>query len=859
MVMDEERHNRLAEELESLKEQIAALQEAFGQISASTDIAHGGSRPTEQEIEAAMGLVPPFLATALDAPELLKCLWSLTKSSFVENPLPAIFKEKMAARLARRCTNPSALLAHICRLARLGLTAREILGWLEEPVPAGESDLENSLNILAEPGGDPDAWPEAGSPREKSLLRCCLLVATTAGRADCCHRALLSLLGRSRYRDLMILLDFCRFQVLWMNSRAEKASPADERLRADLATLLPEQPGLDRLLRDSPPESGWALPSPTTAGADERLFFEGLVAGGPDGIFTFDRQGIIQIWNAEMARIFGLSSEQATGRPCFEIFGRITDAGEDLSFLETLQGKTADLANRPYRKPGEREPGYFEGRFVPVIGREGDVQGGVGILRDITARRHADEQRLATEARYLDLFENANDMVYTLDLRGNITSLNKAAERITGYSSDDALRMNFLDFAAPGQREAASRALERQVSREGPATDELEIVTREGKRAALEISTHPILRDGTVIGVQGIARDITERKRTEEALQQAKQNLEAWVEELEKRTREMTLLSEMGDLLRACLTTDEVYTVIVRVAQQIFPVQVGALYVISPSRNLVEAVAVWGDATRVERVFSPEECWALRRGRVHWVEDTGVGLLCRHLHHPHPDGYLCVPMMAQSEALGVLHLTEPATGRLSEANQRLAVAMAEHIAMALSNLKLHETLRNQAIRDPVTGIFNRRFMEESLELELRRAARSQCQLGIIMIELDHAPAFYATFGRETGNTVLVELSALIQTCIRKEDIVCRFGNEKFVLLMPMGNIEVTRDRASVLRDRVKFLEIKHREQVLGNFTVSMGVAAFPEHGRTVQALLQATDAALQRARNEGGDRLITAH
>ncbi len=298
----------------------------------------------------------------------------------------------------------------------------------------------------------------------------------------------------------------------------------------------------------------------------------------------------------------------------------------------------------------------------------------------IDRRRLAAEQALrASEERYRELFENANDMVYTMDFEGNLTSLNKAAERITGYSRAEALRMKLEQFVAPGHEGVVRKMLERQ---ESVAPHELEIVTKAGHLVALEISTHIISRDGVLLGVQGIARDITERKKTEEALQQAKQNLEAWVDELEQRTREMTLLSEMGDMLRACLTTDEAYTVIVRVAQQLFPGRDGALYVITSSRNLVEAVAVWGDASSLERVFPPDECWALRRGRVHWVEDSSLGLLCKHLPHPSPEGYLCVPMMAQSEALGILYLSQPANLRLTEAKQRLAVAMAEHIAMA---------------------------------------------------------------------------------------------------------------------------------------------------------------------------------
>jgi diguanylate cyclase (GGDEF)-like protein len=320
----------------------------------------------------------------------------------------------------------------------------------------------------------------------------------------------------------------------------------------------------------------------------------------------------------------------------------------------------------------------------------------------------------------------------------------------------------------------------------------------------------------------------------------------------------MTLLSEMGDMLRACLNTDEAYNVIVRVAQQVFPVQVGALYVITPSRNLVEAAAIWGNPSLVERIFSPEECWGLRRGRVHWVEDANTGLLCKHLHQPPPHSYLCVPMMAQSEALGVLHLTQPEGAPITEAKQRLAITMAEHIAMALSNLKLHETLRSQSIRDPLTGLFNRRFMEESLELELRRATRNQRPLGVIMLDLDHFKHFNDTFGHEAGDTLLRELGTFLQGNIRAEDIACRYGGEEFTLILPEGNAEVTLQRANFLREAIKRLDVKHRNQPLGRITASMGVAIFPEHGRTRDALLTASDEALYRSKAEGRDRVTVA-
>ncbi len=473
-------------------------------------------------------------------------------------------------------------------------------------------------------------------------------------------------------------------------------------------------------------------------------------------------------------------------------------------------------------------------------------------------RLQAERALQASEERYRDLFENAIDIVYTHDLEGNLTSVNKAAERITGYGRAEALRMKLGDFVAPEYAEVARRMIDRQAAGENKGTYELEILAKDGHIVALDISTRLIFREGRPVAVQGIARDVTERKRTEAALQSANQKLEAWVSELEQRTREMTLLNEMGDMLRACLTTEEAYTVIVRVAQQVFPVQMGALYVITPSRNLVESVALWGNTELAERIFAPDECWALRRGRTHWVENVKVGLLCKHLHQPVPEGYLCVPMMAQSEALGVLHLTQKPDAPMTEAKQRLAITMAEHIAMALSVLKLHETLRSQSIRDPLTGLFNRRFMEESLELELRRAGRNQRPLGVIMVDLDQFKYFNDTYGHEAGDTLLRELGTLLQSNIRGEDIACRYGGEEFTLILPEGNAEIVQQRANALREAIKHLDVEHRNQPIGRVTASMGVALFPEHGRTGQALLQAADAALYRSKDLGRDRVTLA-
>jgi diguanylate cyclase (GGDEF)-like protein len=178
--------------------------------------------------------------------------------------------------------------------------------------------------------------------------------------------------------------------------------------------------------------------------------------------------------------------------------------------------------------------------------------------------------------------------------------------------------------------------------------------------------------------------------------------------------------------------------------------------------------------------------------------------------------------------------------------------------MALSNLKLHETLRSQSIRDSITGLFNKHFMEESLELELRRAVRNQRPLGIIMLELDQFGSLNETYGRDTAGTVLREIGTLLQTMIRKEDIACRFSGEKFSVILPQGGTDVTLQRAESLRQIIKGLQLKHRGQPLARLSGSIGIAIFPEHGRTVDTLLRAAEGALHRAMDEGGDRVISA-
>ena len=363
--------------------------------------------------------------------------------------------------------------------------------------------------------------------------------------------------------------------------------------------------------------------------------------------------------------------------------------------------------------------------------------------------------------------------------------------------------------------------------------------------------------------------DIDARRRVEEKFKEASKKLQVWVDDLEQRNSEFAVLSETADLLHTCVSAQEAYGVLSRSCQKLFPDMQGALYLINEERNLVEAVSEWNGPIAGESVFHSDDCWALRRGRIYEAESPSGRVICGHLAGVSFDGYLCVPMMGQGAALGFLHFRYSkgahkikegprAIGSISDTKKKLVTTFAEQAALALANLRLRETLRRQSIRDPLTGLYNRRYMEESLERELRRAARSKKPLSTLMVDIDHFKKFNDLFGHETGDELLMQVSQHIQRHIREYDVPCRYGGEEFLILMPETSLETAQKRAENLRKSVKSLQLQNKGRPIGPISLSVGVAAFPSHAQTPENLFRAADTALYRAKSEGRDRVFIA-
>jgi diguanylate cyclase (GGDEF)-like protein len=224
-------------------------------------------------------------------------------------------------------------------------------------------------------------------------------------------------------------------------------------------------------------------------------------------------------------------------------------------------------------------------------------------------------------------------------------------------------------------------------------------------------------------------------------------------------------------------------------------------------------------------------------------------------------------MVAQGNTIGVLHLEfesaaelryDSDTKNLRNSHQRLAISAASQIALSLASLQLQETLREQSIRDPLTRLFNRRFLEESFERELQLAGRKKQSIAVLFLDLDHFKRLNDTFGHDAGDLVLQSVANLFRNFFRATDICCRYGGEEFAIILPESSSQDAAIRANLLRSEVKNLRLQYQKRTLGQLTLSIGVAAFPEHGSSSVELLKIADQCLYESKARGRDLVTVA-
>lgn len=460
----------------------------------------------------------------------------------------------------------------------------------------------------------------------------------------------------------------------------------------------------------------------------------------------------------------------------------------------------------------------------------------------------------SSELRYRRAFESATDGILLLDAAtGRIIDANPRLEAIVGSPRADLIGRTLGEVDAVRDVPATLEALEHVQGAASARFEDLTLASpaRAGVHVEFVSSSHVA---GGMRVVQCNLRDVTSRRLADERLARDHDGLVARVAQMHRRAGELGRLSLMNDLLHACATEKEAYDVAALAAADLFPGHGGFIAPLQREREL-EIAAAWGTPVSGADAFPVGACWAIRRGRTHHVIDARTGPVRSHLADAQVSSSLCVPLTVQGETLGVLSLfAGPGVSPAAPSDVRVAVAMAGTIQLSLSNLRLREKLREQATLDALTGLYNRRHLDETLAREIHRARRRKSPLCVAMLDLDHFKTWNDAHGHTAGDFLLRAVGQVLRDHVRRSDVSCRYGGEEFVLVLPDSSLADTRHRVDQIRGVVAALELRHAGRALGRVTLSAGIAMAADDTTPVD-LLTAADEALYAAKRAGRDRV----
>jgi diguanylate cyclase (GGDEF)-like protein/PAS domain S-box-containing protein len=479
----------------------------------------------------------------------------------------------------------------------------------------------------------------------------------------------------------------------------------------------------------------------------------------------------------------------------------------------------------------------------------------VGTVRDITEDHRAAARERAQLLFIQTMMDAIPTPVFQKDPAGRFRACNDAWCQFVGKTRDTIIGGTLEEFL-PGPHVELIREQDRALLAR-PAASAVEVRMPNASGELRELTVHKasyLADDGTIAGLVGVIFDITDRKHAEDRLEQT-------IALLDRRNRVARLQGEFAEVLQSCVTLDEAYEAVAKYLPRLLPGSAGVLYRIDAAHARGDRAVGWGPSAPGESTFAPNDCVAVRLGRSRCVADSAAELNCHHVATPPPRSYACLPLSAQGELIGLLHVQESAENAEpfdTETGWAALTSAGEHIGLALANLTLRETLREQATRDKLTGLYNRHYLNARFEQEFPRTQRKGAPLAVVMLDIDHFKRFNDTFGHAAGDHVLSELGKIIRGAGRKSDVACRYGGEEFLLFMPETPAEVALRRAEEIRETVKNVHLTWEGQALGAVTLSAGVAAYPGHGNDPGTLLRCADQALYRAKELGRDRVVLA-
>lgn len=588
--------------------------------------------------------------------------------------------------------------------------------------------------------------------------------------------------------------------------------------------------------------------------------YRGIFNGVQDAILLVDHAGNILDVNASACEMFGFTRGEFLKKTLAEICDPETipviarDPEELAAIIPTAPIEAWNINANGQRFPVEISvsPHIMNGVTVALV-----------VVHDITMRKEAEETVRQANRQIDQMMASIPDTLWSAELQEDgrmlLKYISPVFEKMTGYPPDclkGDLR-NWTELIYPADRELFRAEMEKFLDGKTRSHElEYRVQCKDGQVIIVRDRQSARLGPNGRIQLDGVLTDVTETRRVEQQLKRTNRDLSLTVKELRLRHHEVSLLNEMSDLLQSCLSPEDTYAVVSRLAKHIFPDYSGGLYLFN-SEGPAEPVATWGPDAPQYKTLHTADCWGLRRSRMHVHDQDSSELHCQHVPPGFDSAYLCAPMAAQGEVLGLLHLVtgEPT---LPSRHVQLAEAMARQLALALSNLRLREELQAQAMQDALTGLYNRRYMETALRDILSRTQDQQEPLGIILLDIDRFKQCNDSFGHEAGDQLLHDFGQLLKKQFNHRNIACRYGGDEFVILMPGQELSATLAEAERLRANFRDLKVFYQGTQLHFNTLSLGVAAYPVHGSQPSELLHRADLALYEAKSAGGDHVVVA-
>ncbi|EAW39138.1 PAS domain S-box protein [Lyngbya sp. PCC 8106] len=602
--------------------------------------------------------------------------------------------------------------------------------------------------------------------------------------------------------------------------------------------------------------------------------FSTLIRNLSVGVTLHGSQGEILLCNPKASQLLGLSEVELLGLTSLSSeWEIIREDGSPFPYQDhpvpqaivSRQAVKNVLMGiyRPSRKTGEeRELIWIMVSAEPQLTENRKVQHVICTFSDITILKQVQENLRTSEQLYRTIahnFPNGTIFLFDRDLRylvadgQGLAHLQLRREALEGHRLSEVLSAEIYTSTEPLYQTALA------------GNEQVEEVQYQDQTYLVRAVPIRNEEDEVILGMI-VSQNITEQKQAELSLQRANfhlaevnQQLEQSVKELEQRHHESAIINEMIEFLQACHRVEEAYGPISEFLKLLFPNCAGTVLLSNQKVNQVESIATFGELAACELNLTFDDCWALRRGQIHLAERNQPGLFCTHVDcHPFPTSSLCIPTIVQGQAFGLFYLRIQQPEGLSKGQQQLAQTVAEQISLGLSNLQLREELRNQSIRDALTGLFNRRYLKEFLVREFKRSQRSGQPLGVIMVDIDHFKQFNDNFGHEAGDVVLQKVAQFLQHQVRLSDLACRYGGEEMTLILPEMSLENVKVRAEELCQGIRQLQLSYQGKDLGQITASFGVACFPQQGSTPEEVMKKADDALYQAKHQGRNQVVCA-